>query len=373
MTTTRRSGPRRTAHGRSGLALLAPILLALAIGVAAVVTPRDIAVSRMLPAAPALAASSWSVAATVGLGVLALVVVLILDLTYHHHAVFFTGAAIAAVTAAAGYACHVRLGRERALLQVRSVAEAAQSVVLRPVPPRIGRVRVQTLYLAAAAEARIGGDLYEVADTPYGVRLLIGDVRGKGLSAVGVAGAVVNSFREAAYDEPDLAALARRLDTSLVRYGESFPSDESAERFATAVLAQIPHRGGDATVLNCGHPPPVLIRGRDVRALEPAAASPPLNMAGLLGADYAVDTVVLAPGDQLLLYTDGVTETRDREGRFFPLLAWLRSLDPAPPPRGLLDQLHDRLISFGDGLDDDIAALVVQVEAAETGQSPPGP
>ncbi|MGW5353113.1 PP2C family protein-serine/threonine phosphatase [Streptomyces sp. NPDC004031] len=374
MTTTQPPGPRRAAPGRSVPALLAPILLTVAIGVASVVTPREVAISRMLPAAPALAASSWSVAATVGLGLLALIVVVIVDLTFHHHAVFFTGAAIVAVTAAAGYACHVRLERERALLQVRSVAEAAQSVVLRPVPPRIGGMCVQTLYLAAAAEARIGGDLYEVADTPYGVRLLIGDVRGKGLSAVGVAGAVVNSFREAAYDEPDLAALARRLDTSLVRYGESFPSGESAERFATAVLAQIPHGGGDATVLNCGHPPPVLIRGREVRALEPSTASPPLNMAALLGTDYAVETVELVPGDQLLLYTDGVTETRDDEGRFFPLLAWLGSLDPAPPRR-LLDQLHDRLISFGDGLDDDIAALVVQVEApraAESGREPPG-
>ncbi|MFI0900655.1 PP2C family protein-serine/threonine phosphatase [Streptomyces sp. NPDC020983] len=371
MTTTQRSGPRRAAPGRSGRALVAPILLALAIGVAAVVTPRDVAISRMLPAAPALAASSWSVAATVALGVFALVVVVVVELTSHQPAVFFTGAAITAVTAAAGYACHVRLERERALLQVRSVAEAAQSVVLRPVPPRVGGMSVQTLYLAAAAEARIGGDLYEVTDTPFGVRLLIGDVRGKGLSAVGVAGAVVNSFREAAHDEPDLAALARRLDASMVRYGASFPSDESAERFATAVLAQIPHGGGDATVLNCGHPPPVLIRGRDVRALEPAAASPPLNMAGLLGADYAVDTVPLVPGDQLLLYTDGVTETRDSEGRFFPLLAWLGSTDPAPPRR-LLDQLHDRLVGFGDGLDDDIAALVVQVEAADPPRSPPG-
>lgn len=345
---------------------MAPILLTLVIGVAAVFTPRDVAISRMLPAAPALAASSWSVAATVGLGLLALVVVVIVDLVYHQHAVLFTGAAIAAVTAAAGYACHIRLVRERALLQVRSVAEAAQSVVLRPVPPRIGGMCVRTLYLAAAAEARIGGDLYEVADTPYGVRLLIGDVRGKGLSAVGVAGAVVNSFREAAYDEPDLASLARRLDTSLVRYGESFPSGESAERFATAVLAQIPHGGGAATVLNCGHPPPVLIRGREVRALEPATASPPLNMAGLLGGDYAVETLALVPGDQLLLYTDGVTETRDHGGRFFPLLAWLGGLDPVPPGR-LLDLLHDRLISFGDGLDDDIAALVVEVEPADTG------
>ncbi|NUS13516.1 MAG: serine/threonine-protein phosphatase [Streptomyces sp.] len=347
------------------------MLLTVGLGVAAVLTPRDVAISRLLPAAPALAASSWSVAATVALGVLALAVVVVVELVYHQPAVLFTGGAIAAVTAAAGYASHIRLVRERALLQVRSVAEAAQSVVLRPVPPHVGGMAVETLYLAAAAEARIGGDLYEVADTPYGVRVLIGDVRGKGLSAVGVAGAVVNSFREAAFDEPDLAVLARRLDTSMVRYGESFPSGESAERFATAVLAEIPHGGGAASVLNCGHPAPVLIRGADVSALEPSCASPPLNMAGLLGAEYAVETVRLDPGDHLLLYTDGVIETRDPSGGFFPLLPWLREQDPVGP-RHLLDLLHDELLRFGAGrLDDDIAALVVRVGPDPAAGAPP--
>ncbi|WP_329171471.1 PP2C family protein-serine/threonine phosphatase [Streptomyces sp. NBC_01477] len=220
---------------------------------------------------------------------------------------------------------------------------------------------IETLYVAAAAQARIGGDLYEAVDTPYGLRLLIGDVRGKGLSAVGVAGAVVNSFREAAHDEPDLVALARRLDTSLVRYGAAFPSAESAERFATALLAQIPYGGGEAALVNCGHPAPILMRGTDIRALEPSAASPPLNMAGLIGGDYTLDAVPLDPGDQLLLYTDGVTETRDRSGTFFPLLAWLRGQD-AVGPRRLLDLLHDQLLDFsGGGLDDDIAALAVRV------------
>ncbi len=110
-------------------------------------------------------------------------------------------------------------------------------------PHRLGEVGIETLYLAAAEEARIGGDFYEAVDTPYGVRVLLGDVRGKGLPAVGVASAVTNSFREAAYDEPDLARLARHLDTSISRYGEvlALTSPEAAEGFATAVLAQIPH------------------------------------------------------------------------------------------------------------------------------------
>ncbi|WP_333768865.1 PP2C family protein-serine/threonine phosphatase [Streptomyces sp. IBSBF 2435] len=361
MTTTEQLRRRRAATRRAARASMSPIVLTVVLGVVALATPRSFAISRLLPAAPALAASMWSVGATVGLGVLALVVVVAIELLYHQSAAYFTGGAIVAVTAAAGYASHIRLQRERALLQLRSVADAAQSVVLRPIPRRLGGMAIETLYVAAAAQARIGGDLYEAVDTPYGLRLLIGDVRGKGLSAVGVAGAVVNSFREAAHDEPDLVALARRLDTSLVRYGTAFPSAESAERFATALLAQIPYGGGEAALVNCGHPAPILMRGTDIRALEPSAASPPLNMAGLIGGDYTLDAVPLAPGDQLLLYTDGVTETRDRSGAFFPLLGWLRGQD-AVGPRRLLDLLHDQLLDFsGGGLDDDIAALAVRV------------
>ncbi|MDD1062073.1 serine/threonine-protein phosphatase [Streptomyces cocklensis] len=365
MTTTELLRRRRPAPRRSGRPPMAPLLLTVAVGVTALATPRDFAVSRLLPAAPALAASMWSVSATVGLGALALVVVVTIEVLYHQSATYFTGGAIAAVTAAAGYACHIRLQRERALFEVRSVAEAAQSVVLRPIPRRICGVSIETLYVAAAAQARIGGDLYEAVDTPHGLRVLIGDVRGKGLAAVGAAGAVVNSFREAAYDEPDLAALARRMDTSMVRYSATFPTSESAERFATVVVAQIPHGGGRATVLNCGHPPPILMRGADISVLEPTAPSPPLHMAGLIGGDYTVDTLPLAPGDQLLLYTDGVTETRNRSGTFFPLLTWLRGQVDVPPRR-MLDELHGQLLRFsGGGLDDDIAALVVRVESID--------
>jgi serine phosphatase RsbU (regulator of sigma subunit) len=224
-------------------------------------------------------------------------------------------------------------------------------------------VGIETLYLAAAEEARIGGDFFEAVDTPHGVRLLIGDVRGKGLSAVGVASAVTNSFREAAYDEADLTRLARRLDTSMVRYSDSFAAPDVAERFATAVLAEIPQGGRHIALLNCGHPPPLLLHRGRARALEPSVPSPPLNMARLIGGGYSVDTVALASGDQLLFYTDGVTETRDRTGTFFPLLDWV-GRQHAVPGRRLLTELHEQLLRFSGGrLDDDIAALVVRCDA----------
>ncbi|MGW3248561.1 PP2C family protein-serine/threonine phosphatase [Streptomyces sp. NPDC001070] len=347
-------------EGRRKAAWLSPVIVTVLLAALAFATPREIAISRLLPVAPALAASMWPVLPTVLLGTLCLLVMVGLSFLYTDLGTQYTGAAIVAVTLAAAYASHVRIQREQALFNVRLVADAAQTVLLRPLPQHIQGVEIESLYLAAQEQARIGGDFYEVADTPYGVRLLIGDVRGKGLSAVGAASAVISCFRDAAHDEQDLGGIIHRLETSIIRYSTAYPGQDLPERFATAVIAEIPHGGGRLRLLNCGHPPPLLVHAGRVQVLEPASASPPLNLADLIGDRYFVDTFAFTAGDQLLLYTDGVTETRDRAGTFFPLPEWLRSQSPAPP-RELLDRLHRELVRYSGGrLDDDIAALAVR-------------
>ncbi|MFF1404383.1 PP2C family protein-serine/threonine phosphatase [Streptomyces sp. NPDC058294] len=266
-----------------------------------------------------------------------------------------------------------RIRRERTLADVRSVAEIAQRVLLRPVAQRIDGLVLESLYLSAAAEARIGGDLYEAVRTRYGVRLLIGDVRGKGLLAVETAAALLGAFREAAHDEPALPALADRVETSMDRRATQLGGGEVGERFVTAVFAEIPADSPVVRVVNCGHPPPVLIRSGEVEELDRGRSAPPLNLGVLVGEPYHVDAYALRPGDQLLLYTDGITETRDAAGAFYPLLPRLRSWS-ALPPRELLERLHgDLLVHSGNRLQDDIAALAVRVPAEEPPQGPPSP
>lgn len=360
ITSGRRRSRRLPYGGRWDAARLSPVILTVLIAGLAFSTPREIAFSRLLPAAPALAAAMWPVLPTILLGTFCLLVMIGLSFFYTDLGTPYTAAAIVAVTLAAAYASHVRLQREETLFHVRLVADAAQKVLLRPLPRRIAGVEIESLYLAAQEQARIGGDFYEAADTPYGVRLLIGDVRGKGLPAVGAAAAVISCFREAAYDEPDLRGIVHRLETSIARHSDAFPAQDLPERFATAILAEIPHGSDHVRLLNCGHPPPLLVHRGEIRVLEPTTPSPPLNLATLIGDRYFVDTAALAPGDQLLLYTDGVTETRDRTGEFFPLPDWMRRQGPAPP-RELLDRLHRDLLHYSGGrLDDDIAALAVR-------------
>ncbi|MET9724351.1 PP2C family protein-serine/threonine phosphatase [Streptomyces zaomyceticus] len=342
---------------------LSPVFLTVVIASLAYATPPEMAFSRLLPAAPALAAAMWPVLPTVLLGTVCLILMIGLGFVFPDLGTWWTASGIVAVTVAAAYGSHVRLKRERTLFQLRLVADAAQQVVLSPMPHRVGNVEIESLYLAAAAEARIGGDFYEVVDTPYGVRLLIGDVRGKGLPAVGAAAAIVNAFREAAYSEADLVDVARRLDASSTRYNASFPPEGPMERFATALLAEIPHEGRRIDILNCGHPPPLLLNRINVRALESANPSPLLSLAELIGDHYNVDTFDFAPGDLLLLYTDGIAETRAHDGEFFPLTAWMRR-QPPTPPRELLTALHRDLLRYSRGrLDDDIAALAVRLRA----------
>jgi serine phosphatase RsbU (regulator of sigma subunit) len=287
----------------------------------------------------------------------------------------------------AAYVCTVLVGalgtvlaahrtrRERTLADVRFVADIAQRVLLKPVPHRIGDLRLESFYLSAAAEARIGGDLYEAVPTAHGVRLLIGDVRGKGLLAVETAASMLGAFREAAHDEPDLPALASRVDTSMTRRADHVSGSDMGERFVTAVFAEIRTDERTLRVVNCGHPPPLLIRPGEVRELVPGRSGPPLNLGVLVGEAYHVDTYPFLPGHQLLLYTDGITETRDQAGAFYPLLERLRSWGRLPP-RDLLDRLHQDLLEYsGHKLRDDTAALAVVLlpnEGAADASSDPG-
>ncbi len=119
------------------------------------------------------------------------------------------------------------------------------------------------MYLAAAAEARVGGDLYEVTRTQFGIRLIVGDVRGKGLDAVEIAADVLGVFREVAHEVYTLAEVARRIDASLARRPAA-----PLEEFVTAVLAEIDPAAGSLTIYNCGHPPPLVLSPAENRLAE---------------------------------------------------------------------------------------------------------
>jgi Stage II sporulation protein E (SpoIIE) len=292
----------------------------------------------------------------------------------------------------------IRGGQEnQRLADVTSVAEAAQRALLRPLPRQVGPLELGVVYLAAAAEARVGGDLYEVTRTQFGIRLIVGDVRGKGLDAVEIAADVLGVFREVAHEVYTLAEVARRIDASLARRPAA-----PLEEFVTAVLAEIDPAAGSLTIYNCGHPPPLVLspaenwpaeqkpgenrpgesdgqvtpRRLRVTPVDVPAPALPLRLMSLGDTSGAERTVPLQPGDALLLYTDGVTEARDAHREFYPLEE--RIAEVAAKAGGtdgdLLDRLRDDLVRYvGAPLDDDAALLLARVSGPWDRRAVPPP
>ncbi|KUH36253.1 MULTISPECIES: PP2C family protein-serine/threonine phosphatase [Streptomyces] len=277
--------------------------------------------------------------------------------------------AFALIGAVSAFLAWVRARRDAQLVSVRTVAEAAQFAVLPPLPPRVGRVRCGALYRAAERTALVGGDLYDVQSGPYGVRAVVADVQGHGLSAVATVAALLGTFREAVLDEPELSGVAARLDRRLV---VDSARQEKSELFATAVLVELPGDGGcpggdgeggevAARVLSCGHPPPLLVTEGGVREVA-MESGPPLGL-GL--ADFRAPgtaTVPLDPSCVLLAHTDGVTEARDADGVFYPLA---ERIVPDLDPVALVRAVWRDLSSYTGRVADDVALLALRVTRGE--------
>ena len=194
------------------------------------------------------------------------------------------------IVLATGIAAAVGAIRQRQaerFAELSRLASVAQGAVLRPLGPNVGPLAIAARYISASAAADIGGDLYEALDTPYGVRMIIGDVRGKGLDAVRLASIVLGSYRHVAYERADLRAIVADLDRAVAR-------SVGDEDFVTAAL--IEERGGTLTIVNCGHPPPLLLRRGEVTELEPPAPAPPLGFRPVVRARVERRRVAVAVG-----------------------------------------------------------------------------
>jgi len=173
---------------------------------------------RLLAVGPAIASAADGILVTVAAGMASLAVYLAFALAMRpvvrapgSRPDVMTEAAIAGVTAACALASMVRRRREAELSQAREIADITQRVLLHPVPPQAGPVRLAAWYRSAFAGARVGGDLYEVVSTPGRLRLIVGDAEGNGLSAIRAAATVTSVFREAARDEDCLAEVVARI------------------------------------------------------------------------------------------------------------------------------------------------------------------
>ena len=178
--------------------------------------------------------------------------------------------------------------------------------------------------------------------------MIIGDVRGRGVDAVPQARHVLSAFRRSAAAVPALEHMAGEISRAIKPH-----LDE--EDFVTAALVQIAP-GGELTVVNCGHHPPLLHHGGGLRPLAGQTADLPLG----LDDDFTAFTASWRPGDRLLLYTDGLIESRNHHGDFLPedkIAIALLAADCDQALDALMTAVHQH--SGGD-THDDMALLLLE-------------
>jgi serine phosphatase RsbU (regulator of sigma subunit) len=332
-----------------------PLLVIVLVAAADAALGRDRFLTPMMVTAPALAAITTTWRRTLVVGATGLVVMAALapidGVLSPHERRLAQGEAVSYLAVAA-FSVYIARQYERgrsAYNAVTSVAEAAQRAILPPPGPRVGDVRTAVRFASAVGAARIGGDLYAVLDTPFGVRVLVGDVRGKGLGAVRTAAVTLGAFREAAYDEGELAEVARRVDASIGRHAKT-------GEFVTAMFAQFDEPG---SVLRVS-------AGGAVDVLDPPDPFLPLGLAGITPGDPHPWREPLAPDDTLVLLTDGAVEARSpRDGRFYPLPERAGPLiTGSPDPETALDRLFADLVRFAGGTLADDTVLMLLSRAA---------
>lgn len=342
-----------------------PAALLAGVCVATLVSPDPLDIGFLLGAIPPLAVLSYGPGATAVLGVCVLVVLNVpaFRLNDPGSEDALTVGFVAALSVVVSF---VRSRRDAQLVTERAVAEAAQRAVVPPLPERVGEVRCAGLYRAAQQGTLVGGDFFDVREGPCGVRAVMGDVQGHGLSAVATVASLLGAFREAALDRPDPESVAARLDRRLVVDSAAV---RHSELFATAVVLEFGAGDPAVRIVACGQPGPVLLR--DGRAVElDAPVGTPLGLGLSDGAYPAGLTVPLRPGDRLFLASDGVWEARDASGAFYPLLERLVAFS-ADGPAGpvalsvLAERVWTDLVRYASELQDDVTMLVLAPGPAE--------
>ncbi|MEW1636866.1 SpoIIE family protein phosphatase [Streptomyces sp. NPDC093801] len=219
-------------------------------------------------------------------------------------------------------------------------------------PPRAAGLRIAYRYQPAAAASGIGGDWFDAIPQPEDqTALVVGDVMGHGVHAAATMGQLRTATRTLADLGLDPAEVLRHLDHITA---------ELDGTMATCVYATWDPYGSRCRVALAGHPPPVVIRAGRAPELVDLPVGVPLGTGGLGDAGFESGLLDLLPGDRLILYTDGLVETRDDalDDRFDLLLGLLSA--PGLSPEAACDRLLAAL-RHRDAADD-VALVIAQVE-----------
>jgi serine phosphatase RsbU (regulator of sigma subunit) len=197
--------------------------------------------------------------------------------------------------------------RHKARERDQALLETIETALLPAVPPAVDGLNVGVSFTSATEMAHVGGDFYDVLDLgDAGALVLVGDVSGKGVEAVGTAARARYAIEAQASLTPDPVSFMSVANDSLARL---LPT----ERFVAAAACLIDRRSGAMTTCLAGHPSPLLLTASGVIEID-APHNPPLGL--FSGLQFAGATQDLPAEGVLLVYTDGVTDSRHGDGSF---------------------------------------------------------
>lgn len=233
----------------------------------------------------------------------------------------------------------------------RQIAETLQRSLLPDAVPEIEGWSVATLYRPASVsdEVEVGGDFYDFFETPRGWIVLLGDVTGRGVEAASMTSLVRHGARFLAKDEHSPSTILTRLNEAL--------REQSGLSLCSALCARLEH--GQLVMSSAGHPAPLIIRD-DGRIREVGSPGPLLG--GWEGSAWEDRIVAMGQQETLLMYTDGVTDTRGERDRYGArrLRGLLKSHAGASPTE-LLERLEAALQDFQvEGHADDTGAVALR-------------
>lgn len=254
-------------------------------------------------------------------------------------------------------ATHTALGVDKALLYGREayIADSLQREMLPESLPQPTGVRLASRYLPAAESVRVGGDWYDAIPLPGSrVALVVGDVMGHSVTSAAVMGQLRTTVQTLAGLDLSPQEVLYHLDEQAQRLGQ--------DRMATCVYAvydPIAHR---MTIANAGHPPPVLLHANGVAEVLRVPPGAPI---GVGGVPFEAIEVPAPAGATLLLYTDGLVESRARDvssgiEMLRERLHAASSIVCPPPLEPLCDEVLE-ILGPGDR-DDDIALLAARFD-----------
>lgn len=231
------------------------------------------------------------------------------------------------------------------------IAETLQQTLLF-LPPAIAGVEFAHLYRSATQAASVGGDFYDMFDLGDGrVGLVIGDVSGKGVGAASLTLVLRSAVRAYAYEGGTPALVVSKTS-------EMMDKLSALSTFATLFYGELHLASGRLVYCGGGHPPG-LVRRTSGEVQELRVTSPLLG--AVPGLHFVDEEAALAPGDLLLLYTDGILEARG-SGGLFGEERLLRVLSRSNGPQHAATEVFGEVMRFtGGGLSDDAAVLALRL------------